>query len=206
MTIFKPEKDFDANAVAPIPDRLRKNRKVAILTGDNAEDNEFFYPYYRLTEEGYDVDVITEKGGEFKCKNGAKLKNSMPVESANAAQYELLYIPGGKAPASLRKSEQALRFVREFAATGRPVAAICHGAQVLISAELVKGKKISAWPEIKEEVEEAGATFANEALAIDGQFITSRMPGDLHRHMNGVIETLNKAYKNEKPQPVRPAA
>lgn len=206
MTLFKPEKDFDANAVAPIPERLRKNRRVAILTGDNAEDSEFFYPYYRLTEEGYDVDVITEKGGEFKCKNGAKLKSSLPVESANAAQYELLYIPGGKAPTQLRKSEQVLRFVCEFAATGRPVAAICHGAQVLISAELLKGKEIAAWPEIKAEVEEAGACFANEALQIDGQFITARMPGDLHRHLSGVIETLNKSYTKEKPQPVRPAA
>ena len=190
MTIFKPEKDFDANAVAPIPDRLRKNRKVAILTGDNAEDNEFFYPYYRLTEEGYDVDVITEKGGEFKCKNGAKLKNSMPVESANAAQYELLYIPGGKAPAKLKKDDAAVEFVRAFCGTGKPVGAICHGPQLLAEANVIEGFKIAAYPECEDEVTKAGAQFQNEACVQDGPFITGRYPADLPQQVGKIIDML----------------
>ncbi len=180
----------DTHAVAPIPERLRKNQKVLILTADKTEDTEFFYPYYRLTEEGYDVEVATPKGGAFEGKHGLGLKDSKKVDDVRAGDYQLIYIPGGKAPAELCRNDRAIVLVKEFAQSGRPLAAICHGAQVLIEAGLVKGKRISAWPEIKDEVEKAGATFVDEALVIDGQFITGRMPGDLHRHLHGVLDVL----------------
>ncbi len=188
----------DIHAVVPIPERLMKNKKVAILTADQTEDTEFFYPYYRLTEAGYTVDVVTAKGGAFAGKHGLGLKKSKAVSEVKATDYELLYIPGGKAPESLRQDQSVLKFVKEYAATGKPIAAICHGPQVLCAADLVKGKQLAGYPGIRQELEQAGATFVDEALVEDGQFITGRLPGDLHRHLYGVLQVL-EGKQGEKP-------
>jgi len=189
-------KDSDNYAVVPIPERLRKKERIVIITAENTEDLEFFYPYYRLTEAGYSVDVVTLKGGEFKAKHGLGLQNTKAISDVRPADYALLYIPGGKAPAELRKNEEILGFVREFAATGKPIAAICHGPQVLVSANLVQGKQLASWPEVGKEIEEAGGTFVDEALVEDGQFITGRKPGDLHRHLYGVLQCLEGKVSN----------
>lgn len=186
----------DNHAVAPIPERLRKSEKVLIITANNTEDTEFFYPYYRLTEAGYTVDVATPEGGAFKAKHGLGLKHTKAIKDVRAQDYALLYIPGGKAPSELRKNESVLNVLKEHAGSGKPIAAICHGPQVLISAGLVSGKRIAAWPEVRSEIEEAGGTFVDEALVEDGQFITARKPGDLHRHLYGVLQMLEgKAAK-----------
>ncbi len=180
----------DTFAAAPVPERLKKNKKIVIITADNTQDLEFFYPYYRLNEEGYSVDVVTPQGGEFKGKMGMGLKETQSIDQVNPADYELLYIPGGKAPEVLRKEEKVIAFVKEFAKSGKPIAAICHGPQVLVTAGLVQGRRIAAWPEVRPEIEQAGGTFVNEALVEDGPFITGRMPGDLHRHLFGVLDYL----------------
>ena len=182
----------DNNAVVPIPERLKKNQNIVILTADGTQDLEFFYPYYRLTEAGYTVDVVTPDGGKFEGKYGLGLNNTKSIREVKAGDYVLLYIPGGKAPETLRKNKEVIAFVKEFALSGKPIAALCHGPQVLITAGLVKGKRIATWPEIKDEVQEAGATFVDEALVEDGQFITGRKPGDLHRHLFGVLDVLEK--------------
>jgi protease I len=154
--------------LSSIPERLRKQEKVIIITADNTEDIEFFYPYYRLTEEGYAVDVVTPKGGKFAGKHGLGLNKSVAINDVNPADYALLYIPGGKAPAELRKNDAVISFVKQFAAAGKPIAAICHGPQVLVSADLVRGRQLAAWPEVAKEIEEAGGTFVDEALVEDG--------------------------------------
>lgn len=189
MSLFSND-DKDTFAIAPIPERLKKAEKILIITAENTQDLEFFYPYYRLSEEGYAVDVATPKGGSFKGKMGMGLKQTKAMAQVRPDDYALLYIPGGKAPSELRENTEVLNFVKQFAKSGKPIAAICHGAQVLVSADLVRGKTISAWPEVKKEIEAAGGSFADEALKIDGQFITARMPGDLHRHLHGVIDVL----------------
>jgi protease I len=185
---FKEERDI--MKAAPIPERLKKSEKILIITADKTEDMEFFYPYYRFMEAGYTVDVATIDGEPFEGKKGYAFKQTTSIEKLRPADYALLYIPGGKAPAELRDNEIVIQFVKQFAQSGKPIAAICHGPQVLITADLVRGHKISGYPGIKDELEKAGATFADEALAIDGQFITSRLPGDLHRHLSGVMEAL----------------
>ncbi|HEU5047263.1 MAG TPA: type 1 glutamine amidotransferase domain-containing protein [Rickettsiales bacterium] len=184
------EKKEDTYKVAPIPERLKKNKKVVMITADNTEDLEFFYPYYRLTEEGYTVDVVTPDGGKFAGKHDLGLSETKAITAVKPADYELLYLPGGKAPSELRKNEDVLAFVKEFARNGKPIAAVCHGPQVLISAGLVKGKQMAAWPEVGKELTEAGATYVDEALVEDGQFITARKPGDLHRHLYGTLQYL----------------
>lgn len=191
-------KEKDTHAPAPIPERIRKDAKVLMITGDKVEDIEFFYPYYRLTEEGYVVDVATEKGGKFEGKHGLGLKNTKSVDNVNAEDYALLYLPGGKAPEALRENSRVLSLVKEFGHNGKPVAAICHGPQILITAGLVQGKRVAAWPELRDEIEEAGVIFVDEALVIDGQYITARMPGDLPRHLAGVLEALRNVAKLRK--------
>ena len=196
---FKEDKaENDTFKAAPTPDRLKKPETVLIITADDTQDLEFFYPYYRLNEEGYAVDVATPKGGAFKGKMGMGLKETRAMKDVNPADYALVYIPGGKAPSELRKNAEVIGFIKKFAATGRPIAAICHGPQVLVEANLIRGKKISAYPEVRTEVESAGGVYADEALAIDGQFITARVPGDLPRHLCGVIDTL-KGKQVRKP-------
>lgn len=191
LHLFSNGKDEKDNyKAAPIPERLKKNKRIAILTDNKVEDIELFYPYYRFNEDGYEVDIITLNGGSFKGKMGIGLKESKSIDEVLPESYELLYLPGGDAPQTLAKSEKVVNFIKEFAKTNKPIAAICHGSYLLIAANLVKGKKISAWPEIKDKVENAGAAFADEALQIDEQLITARKPGDLHRHLCGIMDRL----------------
>jgi len=197
MSLFSDRDQKDIYAPALIPARLLKNERVIILTADKTEDLEFFYPYYRLTEEGYTVDVVTPEGGKFEGKHGIGLSDTKAIADVQAVDYDLLYIPGGKAPAELRKNEKVLRFVKEFALLGKPIAAICHGAQLLIAADLVRDKQMACWPDVADELKEKGGIFVDEALVEDGQFITARMPGDLHRHLYGVLQYLKGNISTE---------
>lgn len=177
--IFKPENMAQTS-----------RKSVLILTADKTEDTEFFYPYYRFVEEGLMVDVVTPDGGEFKGKNGSGLKETKKISSVDPASYDLLYIPGGKAPEKLKGDDDALELVKKFAASGRPIAAICHGAQLLAEADVIQGSKLTGWPEIADELQEAGATFLNQKTLVDRQFITARWPGDLPAFTAQVLEVL----------------
>lgn len=177
------------------PQQPVQKSKIAILTADGTEDQEFFYPYYRFLEEGYKVDVLTPEGGEFKGKNGAGLKSTMPVGDANPEDYAFLYIPGGKAPEALKDVEDAVAFVQEFCDSGKPVGAICHGPQLLAEAGVIDGLTISAWPECRAEIEEAGGVYKNSECVHDGQFITGRWPADLPAQMKIVMQALKSSLK-----------
>src|SRR4051812_6738061 len=118
----KPEDSY-----APTLQPRHNGRAVLIMTADDVQDLEFFYPFYRFIEEGYRTDVVTPKGGAFTGKMGMGLKQSRPIAEADPVQYDLLYIPGGKAPARLKKVNDALVLARRFVASSKPVAAICHG-------------------------------------------------------------------------------
>lgn len=168
-----------------------KGKSVLILTADDTHDLEFFYPYYRMVEAGYHVDVATPKGGEFKGKMGMGLKQTLAIKDIASSQYDLLYIPGGKAPAALKKSDEALTIVRDFVQAKKPVAAICHGGQLLAEAGVVSGRNIAGWPEIEKEVTDAGGIFTNNATVVDGQFITARWPGDLPFHVEATLKVLD---------------
>lgn len=181
------------------PTSTNKNSSTSILfiTADKTEDLEFFYPYYRFIEEGFRVDVATPDG-EFKGKQGLGLKETLKLTDIDPANYTLLYIPGGKAPEELKKNDQALTLTKEFYAAGKPIASICHGPQLLAEAGIIQGKKIAAWPDVKEELEKAGASFVNQETSIDGQFITARWPGDLPAHVAKVLEALKQFSTTSK--------
>jgi protease I len=182
------------------PDIQSKNSTSSVLfiTADKTEDLEFFYPYYRLIEEGYHVDVATPDGGAFKGKQGLGLSESKKISDVRPEDYQLLYIPGGKAPAELKNNDDALAFTKQFVALGKPVASICHGPQLLAEANVIKGKNIAAWPEVEDELIKAGATFANEKTITDGQFTTARWPADLPSHVAKVLEILKSANKTQQ--------
>jgi protease I len=171
---------------------------VLILTGDKTEDLEFFYPYYRFVEEGYRVDVATPKGGAFQGKQGLGLKQTSKISDVHAENYALLYLPGGKAPAELKNNLEVLELVRQFAVADKVIAAVCHGPQILAAAHVIDGKKIAAWPEVKDEVVEAGAVYVDKETVVDGQFVTARWPGDLPAHLRQTLALFKKRTGAEK--------
>lgn len=164
---------------------------ILILTENNTEDLEFFYPYYRFIEEGFNVEVATLNGGEFAGKHGIGLKQTRRIEDLSPDDYDLLYIPGGKAPEKLKKSEEVLAFTRQFFDTGKPIAALCHGPQVLAAADIISGRSIAAWPQVEKEVADAGAIYVSRETVIDGPFITGRWPADLPIFTSCVLNEIH---------------
>jgi protease I len=188
-----------------VPDNraaIRENNtakgRIAIVTADLVEDVEFFYPYYRFVEEGYDVDVLTPTGAEVTGYKGLSLKTgTSSVANAVASDYEALFIPGGLAPAEVRTSEAAIAFVQDFAASGKLIGAVCHGPQVLVTAGLVDGRRMTAWREVADEVRAAGGDYVDEPVVEDGQFITARKPGDMPLEMARILDRLSTSAPDD---------
>jgi protease I len=155
------------------------DRRVLIVTGGDVEDLEFYYPYYRFIEAGFAVDVATPDGGEFNGKHGLPVKQSMMVAAIDPLDYDLLYLPGGQAPAKLKKNEDVLALVRQYFNGGKPICAVCHGPQILAAAGVIQSRRISGWPEIEGEITDAGGIYMNEETMADDRFITGRWPADL---------------------------
>jgi protease I len=183
--------DIPYDILTPTTLHMSNDKSVLVLTADKVEDLEFFYPYYRFVEEGCRTDVVTPKGGYFKGKNGYKFESARKISEIVPDDYNMLFIPGGKAPEELKKSEEAVELVRHFFVMGKPIAAICHGPQLLAAAGVIDGASISGWPEIGEEVLRAGGIFTNRECQMDGQFITARWPADLPTFMQQVLDVLS---------------
>ncbi|MFD2330371.1 type 1 glutamine amidotransferase domain-containing protein [Cohnella sp. GCM10020058] len=155
-------------------------RKVAFLLEEGYEDSEMQNPYDALVENGNDIDIIsTEKGKELKGKKGTVTYTShLAAGDAKAEDYEAIVIPGGGSPAKLREDPAVIAFVAEADGAGIPIAAICHGPQVLAKAGVLSGKTLTATASIQEEVEAAGGVFVDREVVVDGNLITSRKPED----------------------------
>lgn len=178
---------------APNAPNVEKQGRILIITEDDYNDTELFYPLYRFVEEGYEVDVTTLSGEAIAGYNTAPLKSTLKLSELNpkAEDYVGLYLPGGHAPQKLRKDEQVLAVVKDFAESGKPIGAICHGPQILMTAGLLEGKNVAVWPGIEEEVVEYGGTFVNEPVVLDGRLVTARMPGDLPAHLHAFFLLIN---------------
>lgn len=168
---------------------------VLIISADGFNEQELFYPYYRFNEAGFHVDIASINEGNIKGADGHSLPTTVALENIVVDDYALLYLPGGKAPAKLRESEEVLELVKRFDAAAKPIAAICHGPQILVSAGLVKGRTLAAYPEVQKEIEAAGGTFKNVELVQDGIYITSRWPGDLPTHLSAALHYLHQLNK-----------
>lgn len=153
--------------------------KAVILIADGVEDSEFFYPYYRLQEAGVSVDVAGPRTGSVSGKHGYSFDVTKTFAHLKAADYDLLVLPGGKAPETVRLSEQAVALTGKMFRDNKLVAAICHGSQTLISAGVLEGKKATCWQGIRDDLKAAGAKYSDEEVVVDGNLITSRCPDDL---------------------------
>ncbi len=166
--------------------------EVLFLLGEGFEDLEFFYPYYRLIEEGFKVTVAGRSRTKISGKRGYSFEPNLTFKEVEPEKYDALVIPGGKSPANIRNDPEVQRIVRHFAEKSKPIAAICHGPQVLISAGVVKGKKLTAWFEVSKEIIEAGGEYVNAEVYVEGNLITSRHPGDLPYFTRELIKILKK--------------
>ena len=162
------------------------------MSDDNFEDMELFYPYYRLKEEGIEVSVGATHINEIRGKNGYTVKPDFTFEQAMDFEFDLIVIPGGRAPERVRLDSSALNIVREAFESGKPIAAICHGPQVLISAGIIKGKKLTCYRGIKDDVISAGGLYVDDHVVVDGKLITSRVPDDLPYFMRAILEVMRK--------------
>lgn len=164
--------------------------KALIISADNFEDSELLVPYYRLQEAGADVTVASLKRGTITGKMGYEVAVDKSLEELNPDDYAILVLPGGKAPAVLRKEPTALEIARNFFAASKPVAAICHGPQILISAGLLKGRRATCYLSVADELQEAGARYEDREVVIDGNLVTSRQPADLPAFMRETMKQL----------------
>jgi protease I len=168
--------------------------KALIISADHFEDTELLVPYYRLKEAGFEVDVASISRGKINGKHGYEVSVDKSLRDVNAKDYDLLVLPGGKAPAALRKEPAALEIVKDFVRSNKPVAAICHGPQILVSAGVIQGRRATCYHSVAEELKEAGALYEDSEVVVDGNLVTSRQPSDLPAFMR---ETLRMASKTE---------
>ncbi|QWV93331.1 type 1 glutamine amidotransferase [Geomonas oryzisoli] len=153
--------------------------KALVLSADNFEDTELLVPLYRLREVGYSVVVASANTGAIHGKHGYEVPVDKLFSQINPAEYSVLVLPGGKAPAAIRNMPEVQEIARAFMSSGKPVAAICHGPQILISAGLLKGRKATCYESVAPELRDAGAQYQDIEVLIDGNLITSRKPDDL---------------------------
>ncbi len=164
--------------------------KVLIMSADEFEDLELLYPYYRLKEAGHEVDIASMVAGDIVGKHGIVARAGLDFKGVDPEEYDALVIPGGRAPERVRTDETALKLVRRFFERGKPVAAICHGPQILVSAGVVKGKKATCYRSVTEELKRAGAKYVDAEVVVDGNLITSRFPDDLPAFARELLRKL----------------
>ena len=169
-------------------------KRTVIITGPGFQDEEVVYPYYRLLEEGYNVDIATKDGAVVNGKYGVPARATMATTDLKADSFDAVILPGGfEAPDRVRLLPEVLEFVCNMDEQKKLVAAICHGPWIMISAGICKGRKMTAFWSIEADLRNAGADYQHKApLVIDGNFITSPHYNNNGDFMKAVVEYLNK--------------
>ena len=166
-------------------------KKVIILVETLYNELEFWYPYYRLREEGVEVCVVgPEAGGEYRSKDGIAARADKGMNDIKAAEFAGIIIPGGYAPDHMRRHPAMVKMVRDLHAAGKVVAAICHAGWMLASADIIKGKTVTGFFSIKDDLVHAGAKFVDQEVVTDGNLVTSRKPDDLPAFMKVILQKL----------------
>ena len=172
-------------------------KRVAILATNGFEEVELFEPKEALERSGAKVDIIAPQAGKIKAWNkdnwGREIKVDRTIDEASPKDYDALMLPGGVInPDKLRTDEGAVRFVRSFFEERKPVAAICHGPQMLIEANVVQGRRMTSYPSIKKDLMNAGAQWVDEEVVVDEGLVTSRSPEDLDAFNEKMIEEVHE--------------
>jgi protease I len=174
-----------------------KGKKVAILVADGFEQVELTGPRERLERAGAKTLLVSLKRGKVRGFNhhdpGDAFDVDQTIDEASAADYDALLLPGGVMnPDALRTVPKVQSFVRDFASSGKLIAAICHGPWTLIDAGLARGKRMTSWPSLKTDLKNAGASWVDEECVFDGGVITSRKPSDIPAFADKIIEVLHR--------------
>jgi protease I len=170
-----------------------KGMQFAVLVEQDYQDMEVWYPVYRLREEGADVILVgTGSKHEYLSKHGYPAPVDMPADAVAAENLAGLVIPGGWAPDRLRQSSSVRNLVRDMFRMNKPVACICHGGWVLVSAEVVRGRNVTSYIAIRDDLTNAGAIWHDDEVVIDGNLVTSRKPDDLPAFMREFIRLFGE--------------
>lgn len=166
--------------------------RVASLIYNDFEDLEFWYPGMRLEEAGHTVDILGEDAGiTYHGKYGVPAQSTHSFRSASAKDYDVLLVPGGWAPDKLRRFPAVLDLVRAMDREGKIIGEICHAGWVLISAGILKGRTVTSTPGIRDDMENAGATWRDEAVVVDGNLVSSRRPPDLPAYGKALLKAID---------------
>ena len=179
-----------------------QGQKVAILAADGVERVELEQPRGALHGASAETELLSIHDGEIEARQmdlepAATFKVDKVVSNASVENYDALLLPGGAVnPDKLRMDADAVAFVKAFAETGKPIAAICHGPWTLLEAGLVAGRRLTSWPSIRTDLRNAGATVVDEEVVVDGQLTTSRSPADLKAFCPAIIEQFARAREH----------
>lgn len=166
--------------------------RALIVTADGFEDRELLEPLQRLRDAGLMVDIASTRPGTVTGKHGHRVEANCGTARLRGDDYDLLLLPGGHAPAVLRDDQALLRLVRDFVAGAKPVAAICHGPQILAAAGVLAGRRATAYRTVADELRAAGAAFEDREVVVDRGVITSRQPSDLPVFIDAVLHALGR--------------
>ena len=168
-----------------------KRCKVINLVHEDFEDLELWYPTLRLREEGITVHLVGESQGvTYKGKHGVPAVSDFGFAEVRAADYDGLLVPGGWAPDKLRRFPECLALVRAVHEAGKPIGQICHAGWVLVSAGILKGRRVTSVGAIRDDLANAGALWVDEPVVVDGNLVSSRRPSDLPQYVRAYIELL----------------
>lgn len=166
-------------------------KKVIQIVSKDFEDLELWYPVLRLREEGAEVHIAGEKANEtYIGKYGVPIVSEYSFEEINPEEYDAILVPGGWSPDLLRRFDSVLNMVRTLNEQNKPIGQICHAGWVLISAKILEGKTVTSTPGIKDDMMNAGATWVDEPVVVDGNIVSSRRPPDLPDYMREFIKVL----------------
>jgi protease I len=168
--------------------------RIACLLDSDFEDSEFKQPYDAFQQTGHRIAVIgLEAGKELKGKKGqVTTKAEVGIDQVKPEQFDALFIPGGYSPDHLRANPQAVAFTKAFFDAQKPVLAICHGPQLLMTARVVKGRKLTAWQTIQDDLKQVGADVVDQEVVVDRNLITSRKPADIPAFIRESSKLLEK--------------
>ena len=172
------------------------SKKVAFLVApEGIEQVELTEPWTAVTDAGHEAVLVSTESGSVQMFNHLDKADTQDVDltvgEAKVEDFDALVLPGGVAnPDALRTDDTAVGFIRDFVASGRPVAAICHAPWTLVEADVLKGRRVTSWPSLQTDIRNAGGEWVDEALVTDGNLITSRNPDDLPQFCGAVVESL----------------
>jgi archaeal arginyl aminopeptidase len=166
--------------------------KALVVSAQIFEDSELLVPYYRFLEAGIEVDISSFRLENIRGKHGYEVAVDKTFAQVESGDYDILLIPGGKAPAEVRRDPLALKIAKNFITKGKTVAAICHGPQILISAGIMSGRHATCYRTVAQEMIDAGALYEDREVVVDGNLVTSRRPADLPAFMRETMKLINR--------------